>query len=180
MVNTALRDLTHMTAQLHAQMIITTAQQEPMRMVVKSKQPALNVLGDMMPSVVPHTQTALHYASLMKRNARLLVKMITAAHYLLHVWFKTAISTGICVLYIVQVCVMMAKSCVQEEEMMSVAKNLPTVYPCRRNCGVMMKGHGAPDSVLPNAKIGNKCVTLYKTLVMDAQLSPCANQKQRT
>ena len=64
--------------------------------------------------------------------------------------------------------------------MTRAAKKLPTVNPFPKSYGERIKATGVLVSVPPIAKIGSNCVPLYKTLVMDVQQNPFADQKLKT
>merc|ERR1712136_554907 len=180
MENSAQITLTHMVAQLNALQITINAQHERTQITAKNKLLAPHALRTIMANVALHLLTAQHSANLMKKNAQHQEKMIMAVLFHQHVSFKKETTMENFVPYIALVYVMKTKSCVLEVETILDAKNHPSVNPYPRNCGEMMPEIGAPDSVQPIAKIGNKFVLPYKILVMDVQQNPYANQKQRT
>ena len=125
-------------------------------------------------------QTALLFVNLMKKNAKNQVQMRMDVHYLLLVLFKNVTFMENFALFTVPENVTITKSNAQEKETIPVAKNQTSVFHYPKNYGVMMPVTGVQDFaplIVPTGKI---IAQLYKTLVMDAQLSQHANQKQRT
>jgi len=106
--------------------------------------------------------------------------MRTDVQFLQPVLFKNVITMENFALFTVPENVMMAKLNAQEKEMILDAKDQTSAYHWPKNYGVMMLETGAQDFALPTALTGKTTVLQYKTLVMVAQPSQPANQKQKT
>merc|ERR1719351_487274 len=102
------------------------------------------------------------------------------ANALLLVLFKNVITMGNFALSTALENVTMDKSNAQDKETTPDANDQISVSHYPKNCGVMMLETGAQDFALPTALTGKTTVLQYKTLVMVAQPSQPANQKQKT
>lgn len=177
----ALKTLTHICVHTHALLIIIHVPPELMQILTaRNNVHALHVQGIMKKIVALWLQTAQPFANLTSKNAKHLEKMTMVVHSLLRALSKSVIITENFATYIAPVYVMIIRYYVQVEEMKMAAKKLLSVYHLPKSYGERIKATGVLVSVLLIAKIGSNCVPLYKTLVMDVQQNPIANQKLKT
>jgi len=180
MANTAQTILTPTNVQSPAPMITTNAQPEPTLITAKNKQHAPHAQRMLTVNAALLLQIAQLFANLTKKNANNHAQMTMDANALLLVLFKNVITMGNFALYTAQENVTMDKSNAQDKETTLVANDQISVNHYPKNCGVMMLATGAQDFALPTALTGKTTVHQYKTLVMGAQQSQPASQKQRT